>query len=477
MEFSLLKKIFTKKQSLTNNNDSEVIKALNSLSNNNLLIFHNVTIYHHTLQHTIPIIIFDKLRGLYIFEKKSWSYEKLKNSSIEKNENENNNENNLAFKKTHTIIKKKFNELSNTDGPPIFNFLLMDDLTSNEYEKLNNSLKEFLPKTKIIFKDNSQSEIFKKLQNVAEINPHLDSINAILGNLLIQYTIVDKNNNLHFCTKEQINFINSNLTHITNLKAVAKSGKSTLLLLKSIVEILNRTAQKIIILKHTILAKDILYKQLLNIIEHAIIEIELDKIDILTPQEFIESAKNISADIVMCDDAHLLSNKTLENIQKLQKKNKLLLVNANMDDKTLYLNKNFENQYRKISFYQENQQAKALHIIETLLKNNEAKDIIVVSNQQSREMLKEDLISFIEDNAIILKSSINLVHQDLEHLLLCTYSDINELYTKHIILMDIDTTNENEVEYAFHAAQESVYILYKDNSMKIKNLKEKYENS
>ena len=59
------------------------------------------------------------------------------------------------------------------------------------------------------------------------------------------------------------------------------------MLLKSIVEILDEQSKKIIILKATVLACDIFKKKLLNIIEHAIIEIDLSGIEIITPIELL----------------------------------------------------------------------------------------------------------------------------------------------------------------------------------------------
>jgi phage terminase large subunit len=80
-----------------------------------------------------------------------------------------------------------------------------------------------------------------------------------------------------------MDFINSELNGHTTLSSEAGSGKTSAILLKSILEKLKHPEDKIIIIKPTILACDILKKRLLNTIEHAIVEIDITSIEIITP--------------------------------------------------------------------------------------------------------------------------------------------------------------------------------------------------
>jgi hypothetical protein len=476
-----------------------LVKKLKSLSrHSNLLIFSNLKIYHHSNNYDIPLLMLDELRGLYIFEIKSWSYDDLKNATIEKAQNQASSKDTLSFDNTQEIIRKKFNELTHNDGVPIFNYLIMENLSADEYEHLNESFKTLLPLNKLIFSDSSESDIFKKLQKASAEDYSLQSTNNILGTLLIQYAILDEENDLQFCTQEQIDFLDKPLEKITYLNGLPASGKSTLLLLKSLVEILNSPFKKIIIVKPTSLACDIFKRKLLDIVEHAIVEVDLTSIEIVTPVELVnkhlqklgktlcsdalkidESLMHKSfkvADIIMCDDTFSYPDRFVEYLQVLQKKSTLLLVNPKKTTLSLDLSCNFREVAREVYFNKTNPHAKSLHLVSTLLRDCKPEDILVVSNSLSREKLRDDLESFIESPTILLDSSQHLIYQNFNGLLLATYQDINALSAKYIIILDLCFTSMHELEYAINLATKSVYVLYEEDCQEITNLRNKYEN-
>ena len=497
MNLSFLTSFFHKTQKELSVPDTILIKRLKDLSSqSNLLVYKDVDIYHHSSSYRIGLMVLDPMRGLYLFETKEWTYDELKNADIEKAQNQTTSSNTLAFDNTQNIIRQKFNEITHCDGVPIFNYLLMENLNADEYEHLNDSFKELLPEEKIIFSDLLESDIFKKLQDASPENTDLPSVDAIMGTLLIQYAILDDVNKEHLCTLEQQKFIDSEITSNSNLKGPTKSGKSTLIVLKSIKELLTGNAEHIIILKPTTLACDTLKKKLLDILEHAIVEVDLNAIEIITPLELInrhrvklhkETIDHIeiedklmkkafkSADILICDDAHLLSNEFVAYIEHIQKKEKLLLVNADVKG-THLLSQSFLLSDRTITYYKTTPHAKAMRLIAKLLEED-ATNIVVISNSTSSEKLKDDLFSFITQIPERLDSSIPLINQSFSNLMLCNYSDINSIKANHIILMDLCFVSENSLEYAFNLANKSVDVLYEEDCQEITNLRNKYEKS
>ena len=498
MNLSSLTSFFFKKNKTLTVPDSILIKKLKNLSTqSNLLVYKDVTIYHHKDSYKVPLMVLDDLRGLYIFETKEWTFDELKNADIQKATEQDASTDTLAFDNTHTIIRKKFNELTHNDGVPIFNYLLMENLNANEYEHLNDSFKMLIPKEKVIFSDSLQSDIFKKLQASSAERKDLPSASSILGTLLVQYAILDNENEISICSNEQKNFIDKELNAYEELTGVSASGKSNLLLLKAIIELLNNTNQKILIIKPTILGCDILKKKLLDIVEHAIIEIDLTSIEILTPLELINQHQNrlgrdklhsldiddklmnkafSVADLIMCDDSNFFSFEFISYLKHIQKKSKLVLVNPKRENENFLLNKNFKEETRTLHFHKTNPHAKALHLISSLLNSGET-NILVVSNSLSREKLKDDLESFIKNRAKILESNIHLINQEENRLSLCTYKDVNALSANHIILMDLCFTSKDEIEYAFNLSNISVNVLYEEDCQEIKNLRNVYESS
>jgi hypothetical protein len=498
MKLSFLPSFFKTKEETLIVPDSLLLKKIKSLSqNSNLVVFSDQEIFHHKNAYPIALMIYDDLRGLYIFEIKEWSYDDLKNATASKAEGVENSKNTLAFDKTHAIIKQKFNELLHNDGVDIFNYLLMENLSSDEYEHLNDSLQEILPKEKIIFSDSDIFDIFKKLQNAAPEDHSLPSADTVLGTLFIQYTIAQENGELHLCNHEQIDFIDAEIKGITTLYGPVKSGKSYALLLKSIKELFKKERQKIILIKPTTLSKDILHQRFLELIEHAIIDIDLMAFEILTPLELLnrhltklkmpllDEALMIdeklmqksfdAADLILCDDADLMSERFLAYLKHIQKKSDLLLVNDPDMQATFSFHESYLPQNRAIHFHPTNPLAKALHLVSSLLQTSQANEIIIVSNSATREKLQDDLAFFIEDKTITIDASKHLLEQKLDSLLLTTYDDIVDLHAKNIILMDLCDKDREKINYAWSMADENLHILYEEECETVEQLKEKYE--
>jgi len=500
MNLSFFTSLFKKDNTSLSIPDSILVKQLKAVSlSNSFSLFNNVTIFHHTNSYHIALMLLDESRGLYIFEKKEWSYDDLKNATVQKAQHQESSNSTLSFQKTQNLINQKFNELTHHDSVPIFNYLLMENLNSDEYEHLNESFKELLPKERVIFNDSTQEEILDKLQDSKLSNLQLPSKNDIIGNLLLQYTIVDDNGALHICTQEQVDFIDADISGVEILNALPRSGKSNTLLLKSILHILKYENEKIIIIKPTILACDILKKKLLNIVEHAIIDINLTQISVLTPLELVNlHLKKINkaplenklyiddtllkkkfqiAELIMCDDSNLYEDYFIDYLKHIQSNANLVLLNRKDKNVKFRFTQSFVPKDRNITFYKSNQHAKALLVISKLLLSEDPKSILIIGNSLSKEQLHYDLEHFIEEDSYLLDSSQNLINQKLDSLLLANYTDINELNADHIVLLDTCFSNFVEVEHAISLAKKSVTIIYEEECQTINNLKEEYENN
>ncbi len=502
MNIPFLTSFFKKKNKTLTVPDSILVKKLNAISEfSELTLYKDITIYHHTKSYPVPLMLLDTRRGIYLFERKDWSYDDLKNSKIEKAENQDSSKDTLSYQNTQNIIDKKFNELTHHNSVPIFNYLLMENLNADEYEHLDESFKELLPKDRVIFSDSNENEIIQKLEYSEISQKPLPSKEDIIGNLLIQHTVLRDDLSLKLCTDEQINFIDSEISGFEVLNSDVDSDKSTILLLKAIVEKLKNPDKKQIIIKPTVLACDILKRKLVDIVEHAIVEIDLTSIIIITPIDLInmhlrklkrdtivgtviidESLMRKAfdvADIIMCDDSNLMPDNFIQYLLHIQKRANLLLVNSNIKEAHFTFERELKNEElnRDILFHKANPHAKALQLISKLLQTETAKGIVVVSNSLSKEKLNDDLEFFIKDKALLLDSSQNLVNQNFDSLLLLTYSDTNALKAEHLIMLDLCFTSQSEIEYALGMATNSVDIIYEDDCPEIEDLRIKYESN
>lgn len=435
-------------------------------------MYEDITIYHHTEDFLIPLLIIDTYRGIFLFEYKDWSYNDLKNSTISKASHQDSSDQSLSYENKQEFIRQKFNELSHNDGVPLHNFLLMENLNTEQYDYLDNSFKELLPFEKIIFNDTAESEIIKKLQSSTDVQKNPYNLVDIVGNLFIQYTILTDEEEKYVATEEQIEFIDSDNIGTSTIYGVEKSGKTSAIILKALKFALDNPRKKTIIIKPTHLDCDML-KHALNItIEHAMIEIDIDSITIITPDEFILK-KIKKADLLICDDTERIDMGFLSKIRVLQKSRELVLVTSNIGDNNFSLTKPFNKSTDNFVFMKDEYNKEFMIILTKLLQNNFPEEILVFTTSQNRELLINKVESLIPNKVTALDSSNNLINQNLDKLLIQTYDEISTLSSKFILLLDIENIPIEDLLYASKRSTNFTYIIYENESEKVKSLKTK----
>ncbi|QOY51528.1 hypothetical protein [Candidatus Sulfurimonas baltica] len=471
MKLSFLHSIFKQNTLSTKYLETILIKNLRKIcKKNSILIYEDITIYHHSKKLTFPLLLIDINRGLYIFEQKLWSFDDLKNSTISESSHQASTDNGLSYENRQEFIKQKFNELIHCDGVHIYNFLLMENLDRDQYEHLDDSFKRLLPFEKIIFKDSNELEMSTKLQENISLQIKPSKLIDIIGNLFVQYTVLDYNGQKYIATLEQIEFIDHEFNNTVTLYAEEGSGKTSAIVLKALLYILKHPKKNLLIIKPTLFDCDVL-KHLLNItIEHSMIEIDIDSIDIITPKDFI-SKKIKKTDLIICDDIELLEQNFLTKIKTIQKNRPLILVTSKKDaDADFSFTKKFICKTQNFLFEQSNHIDKALEIITNLLYSNSAKDILLFCNSDNREIILNQLELLIPGKSGLFDSSNNLIDQDLNKLLLHTYENISTISSKFILLLDVESIPLEIVEYIAKRCSDTTYIIYDNESEKINNL-------
>ena len=475
MKVSLFTSLFQKKSIRLQTHDSILIKKLKKLSQeNNFLLFKNTNIYHNSDVYPTKLILIYPA-GVYIFETKEWTYKELKDATAEKASQQDSSVKTLSFDKTHDMVQKKLDSIKDA-RIEIFNYLIMEYLSKDEYSHLNTSLQDSLPSQKIIFSDSDDNEILQKLSNTTTDLGSDNNVNRVASSVFVQYSFLKEDLTNTLCTPEQIAFLDKEILNVTHLQGLPRSGKSTLLLLKSIFLIIEKKAKNILIVKPTILSADILKKRLLSILEHSMLTIDLTAINIISQSKFKEmnTKKMDNFDIIMCDDIHLLEKTFVTTLKEKSKKFKLILVNDENAEQETPL-QTFKKQNSKTSFIKANPHNTVLSLVKKLLKKNEEK-ILIICNEKNREKLLSELQT-AQIDASMLQAQTSLMNQQFTNVLLADAKDINSLSPHHVIIMDLYSASVNEIEYTLNLADKSVSVLYEKNSQEIKDLRKKYEGS
>ncbi|MDF1874373.1 hypothetical protein JHD48_01340 [Sulfurimonas sp. SAG-AH-194-I05] len=437
-------------------------------------LFENIILYHHAKKIFLPLIILDEKRGIFLFEHKDWSYDDLKNSKIEKAKNVDSNNSNLAFDQAHHFIERKCNEIKHKSILPISNFLLMENINQDQYNHLETSIQALLPSKKIMFNDTDEQKILSKLENLSFSENKLPNINEILTTLFVQYAILDNKGTVHFASKEQRNFIDKALDDYTILESLPNTGKTSTILLKAIIENLKNPNYNIIIIKPTKYSCDILKKRLIDTIEYALIEIDISKINIITPRIFVKKYSKFEG-LIICDDYLSYTEEFISQLEERREKNKIIIVKNSQNMQNNDLVKTYKS--RSVLYEESNPHAKAIQIVSSLLKTVHVTDIAILAENPSKLKLKDDLEDFIGEDISFHDGEKCFIDQDINSLLLSSYKEMYALEKKYIILVDIDLVNVNELHYAYNLSQECVYVLYQNESDNLNLLRNNFESN
>ena len=92
----------------------------------------------------------------------------------------------FLFVADFNLIQEKIFNRFDFANYPIFNYLLMENLNTEQYEHLDKNFQKILPKEKILFNNSTDEEIFQKLQTVQKTE-NLPNSKAVLKVLFPQY--------------------------------------------------------------------------------------------------------------------------------------------------------------------------------------------------------------------------------------------------------------------------------------------------
>lgn len=459
---SFVSNFFQKNKNSLKVPDSILVKKLQEYAiENSLFVFKDAEIFHHAETLDIPLLIVDPKRGIYIFEYKTWCYNEIKDMKASKSSHQDSSKNSLAFESKQDFIKKRFNEVLNNDGTDIFNFVLMENLTKEEFERLDSSFGEFIPQSKTLFSSDDIDDVKEKLSGASEVNTDILDINSIISTLFVQNTIVDKEDSLEITSDEQNKIIWHDFSGINHISSQHCSGATTTALLKAIYEHLLDKNKEICIIEPTNIACELLKQKLLYTIEHSIVEVNFSKISIVAPYNF----NNKKVDLLIVDNASMLDNDFMHSIISL---NKDTILFESHDESKVYefLLKNSYKENPVLELLYGNPYALTFVNIQRLLESNvDSKDILIItSDHDDKDKIAEDLSSFIKDTPVILDPFKTINDQDLNHILISNFDEVFGILRDYVFVFKPKDVEGDEIELMFSRGIKKTFAIYSDNS-------------
>ncbi len=475
MGFTIFSKLFHKKQK----HDTKIFSLLEEYAKTKeYFFFQNITIYHRSNSINIPAMLFIPKIGIVLFSIKSWNFSNLQKTTLKKVPYLQDNENTLAFDNIHHFIKEKLLDIAQIEKVDFINFAILTELTFEEYQLLNESVKALLPQEKIFFKQTTLEEIQQRFANLQTKEENYNP-NEILPYLCNEYMIID-NRKIFLANIKQREFIDNSLSSLENIQASRSTGKSHLILLKAIKEKLHNPQIKIAIVVPTKFHTYILKQLLLQLVEKSCIVIDMSEILFFTQSELLQYHANklnkkifshhkvdpilmkkdfFLADIIFCDDAHTFDEEFLIYLEHLQKRHQLIYINATKREPTYTLKTHYHK--TQIKFQDQNTTSHLLREIYTLLKDHPEDSILIFTKIQTEEdnTLIEDITSFTG-----IKASI--VHQNetqtffSSQIQIAPLNNSIPLRAEFCFIITTDETDLSTLTYLLYSSKKTTFVLY-----------------
>jgi hypothetical protein len=436
--------------------------------------FADFKLYHYESVTTVDLLLFIPERGIYIGEKISWRYNELKKARIERSAPGERKKGSTRFNAVESAIRRKLEDVLSFDSTPCERFIWMEHLTETEFDALDPSFHELLPKSRLVFADESGSSIRQKLETLACAQNEPYSALKVIGSLNAHTLLLPTPDAPFgtFLSDEQLRFLETEYTDtFTTLCGGPGSGKSTLLLRTALKALLEKPERKVLIITPTLLAGELLRNKLVSLMEYGAFTIPLGSISFYSPllSEPLETLGFFKeASLIICDDSYRMDEDFIQKLTE-QRGNRRLLFSTVHDpesDENVFFLRNRYRDAKTVSTLRATAQELPSTFLRELRKQlNESPPhdiMLILPDHQTLLQLKGTIDEGFGLNCRILDSGFSLQYQNLDDLLLATPEYVSGIRIPHLFL--IVPENSGDYRFELSRASETATIITYPNS-------------
>lgn len=295
------------------------------------------TLFLHDKQCKIDLLLFLPHYGLYLGEKISWNFSELKGMSAKRLTRQSQKSPHTNIESTEQTIYQKLQDVLSFDSTPIQRIFWMKNLKKAEFDTLNATFHELLPKGRLIFQDDTTQEIQAKLHALQDYQTTAFSKLKVIGSLRAHALRLPTQSDLFgsFLSEQQYAFFNALLAPRTvlSLHGPHSSGKSTVFIRKIMDYLLINPQASALILTPTKLSGELLRNELVALMEFSSTQCNLSNIhfDTLKDEKITIETNPLfhTSTLIACDDAHLMNAATLERLIECKGSRSLMLSSIN----------------------------------------------------------------------------------------------------------------------------------------------------
>lgn len=474
--FFFFKRLFSKTAPVSGSeeqctDDSKQKEIFHSIAQEeNALLYENFNLFYQEQHVSIDLLFFIPYRGLLFGEKLPWSAATLHGAKAERPTKKTKNKSSTHLETTQTAIHNKLEEILSFDSTLCERFIWLNCLREDEFEAIDPSFHELLPKERLIFSDSSKESMYQKLTSLApKLNKPYSTI-KVMGTLQSHKILLPTDNHPYgtFLSDEQIKFLETDYTDcVTALFGEHNTGKSTVLIRKVLLLLLTKPQEKVLIITPTLLGGEILRNELVSLAEYGVLTVNHASLSFCTSEsahDITELESFHSASVVVCDDAYSMSKEFIDILIEHRENRWLLLSMHNeylpISDSTLFLHNNYQKNIPFAKIPSTEDKAILTLLLELRQRLQSAtleKVMVILQNEKKITDFKEAVDEYFHINARILTPEFSLQYQNLDDLIITTIDNTYGLHMPHIYF--IAAEDAQNYSYELSRALESATII------------------
>lgn len=438
----------------------------------NAVLLTDFTLFHHESHSKIDLLLFLPHHGLYLGEKLSWGLQDLKGASIKRLTHQTPKIPHTKIESTENTIYQKLQDVLSFDSTPIERIFWMQNLTKAEFETLNSSFHELLPKTRLIFKDDTAVEVRTKLHALREFQTIPFSKLKVIGSLNAHTLLLPTSTEPFgsFLSHEQQVFLDTPIRSrsILSLCAPYSSGKSTVLIRKIMSYLLFHPEETALIIIPTQLSGELLRNEFIALMEFSAVKFNLAQLHFYTPSkenDLIDTTRFFQeSSLIACDDVHLLCAQMLERLLERKGSRSLLLcgITNPLNMEVFTLSTIYRNPVVNTVTFSHTKGAlfTLLMGLKTHLETTSSHLImIILPRPQMVVEYKEAIETHLQIKCRVLNNTFSLQYDNLEEITLSTPEYISGLNVPHSYLINLNSQDSLYYPLALSRASDTVTII------------------
>ncbi|AFV96927.1 MULTISPECIES: hypothetical protein [unclassified Sulfuricurvum] len=471
MFFSFLTRIFSSKPKEPILNDPEdniplkifVIKEGGKF-------FHDFQLFHQNSITSIDTLIFLPHYGIFFGKTLEWKASELENATVERSSKQSKRTTATNLEGVEAKIRSKLEDVLSFNFTPVERFIWMKHLSEIEFDALDPSFHELLPKERIFFTNETVESIRTKLDSIGEYHSSPLSSVQIIGALATHTFILPTPDYPagSILSPQQNHFLILPLQGTTTLYGDYGSGKSLLLIRKAILMLLTNPEEKIVLLAPTLLASELLRDGFVSLMYYGALNIDLNRIIFShLPEEFDNLKMYQDATAIFCDDSYLMDGRFI-NALKQKMVNKILLFSSiaeNPDSQTnIHLTYGYRNKpsHTTLACTEKGVLPALLSELRKYRANKGKGVILILSDAAFIPLYKEPIDEYLGINSRSLTVNFSLQYQDMEGLIITTADCLSGVSGSHVLLLTSEVSED--YTYPLSRASETATIITYSNS-------------